>query len=145
MVITRTFSKAFGLAGLRTGYALCAPEIISDLEKVRLPFSVNNLAQAGALAAIQYRDKSLERVETLIAERARCVEVLADAGVSVPSPQANFIFVPTGAKTAAIAAAMEQVGVITRPSPDFGLRITVSSSEENDRWLSAFLEVHAPD
>lgn len=142
VVITRTFSKAFGLAGMRTGYALCHPEIVRELEKVRLPFSVNNLAQAGALAAIQHRDKVLERVEVLVAERARCAEVLAQSGVSVPPPQANFIFIPTGEETAAIAANMEQLGVITRPFPNFGLRITVGSPEENDRWLHAFLEVH---
>ncbi len=143
VVITRTFSKAYGLAGLRSGYALGAPEVICELEKVRLPFSVNNLAQAGALAAIEHRDKAMERVEKLLAERTRCVAALADMGIAVPDPQANFIFIPTSAATTAIANGMEQRGVITRPFPDFGLRVTVGSAEENDRWLSAFGECRA--
>lgn len=139
IIITRTFSKAFGLAGLRSGYGLCAPALVDELEKVRLPFSVNNLAQAAVLAAIEHRAEALERVDALIEERGRCAEALRTAGVEIPEPQANFIFIPTGVETLEVARRMEQLGVVTRPFPDLGLRVTVGSAEENDRWLDAFL------
>ena len=140
IVITRTFSKAFGIAGLRSGYALAAPEINVELDKVRLPFSVNNLAQAGMLAAIEHRGEAMERVSELITERTRCVEALGAGGVDVPTPNANFIFIPTGDDTLDIANGMEKLGVVTRPFPGFGLRITVGTADENTRWLDAFFD-----
>ena len=143
VIITRTFSKAFGLAGLRSGYGLCAPALVDELEKVRLPFSVNNLAQAAVLAAIEHRSEALDRVATLIEERTRCAAALRAIGVEIPEPHANFIFIPTGAETLAISQAMERLGVVARPFPDLGLRVTVGSVDENDRWLAAFGECRA--
>jgi histidinol-phosphate aminotransferase len=143
LVVTRTFSKAFGLAGLRSGYGVADPEIIEQLDKVRLPFSVNNLAQAGMLAAIEHEAAAMENVAALLVERERCVATLTRAGVETVPTQGNFVFVPTAERTADIAVAMEKKGVVTRPFPDFGLRITVGSPEENDRWLAAFLEANS--
>ncbi len=140
LIITRTFSKAFGLAGLRSGYALCAPALVEQLDKVRLPFSINNLAQAAVLAAIEHREDAMERVDALITERTRCVAALRAKGFSLPDSNANFIFIPTSDATSEIAEQMEQVGIITRPFPGFGLRVTVGSAEENDRWMTAFFE-----
>lgn len=139
LVVTRTFSKAFGLAGLRSGYAVCDPEIVRELDKVRLAFSVSNLSQAGMLAAIEHEDAAMAKVAELLDERARCVETLANAGVEMPPTHANFIFIPTGDATTDIAIAMEKQGVVTRPFPGIGLRITIGSPSENDRWLAAFL------
>ncbi len=139
VVITRTFSKAFGLAGLRSGYALCHPEIVEQLDKVRLPFSVNNLAQAGMLAAIENRSAALERVADLVIERTRVIEALKNAGIDMPDQQANFVFLPTGEETSRLAHELEQAGIATRPFAGFGLRITVGTTEENDRWLQALL------
>ena len=138
VVVTRTFSKAFGLAGLRSGYAVCDPEIITELDKVRLAFSVSNLSQAGMLAAIEHEEQAMAKVSVLRAERERCVEALSAAGVAMPPTHANFVFIPTGDATD-IAVAMEKQGVVTRPFPGVGLRVTVGSPEENDRWLHAFL------
>ena len=143
LVVTRTFSKAFGLAGLRSGYGVADPEIIEQLDKVRLAFSVNNLAQAGMLAAIEHEAAAMENVAVLLVERVRCVETLTGAGVETVPTQGNFVFVPTAERTTDIAVAMEKKGVVTRPFPDFGLRITVGSPEENDRWLAAFLEANS--
>ena len=140
VVVTRTFSKAFGLAGMRTGYAVADPEIVNQLEKVRLPFSINNLAQAATVAAIEHRDEAMERVDGLIAERNRCVDELLAAGLEIPQQHANFIFIPTGEATLAIADRMEQLGVVARPFPNLGLRITVGTSDENTRWIAAFFE-----
>lgn len=139
VVVTRTFSKAFGLAGLRSGYGVAHPEVIEQLDKVRLPFSVNNLAQAGMLAAIEHETEAMVNVQTLLRERARMVEGLDAAGVVHVASQANFIFVPTGEATESIAVAMEKQGVVTRPFPGFGLRITIGSPEQNDRCLAALL------
>lgn len=140
VVVTRTFSKAFGLAGLRSGYGVAHPEVIAELDKVRLAFSVSNLAQAGMLAAIEHEDAAMANVQTLLEERARMAAALDAAGVEHVPTHANFIFIPTGPETEAIALAMEKRGVVTRPFPGFGLRITIGSPEQNDRWLAAFLE-----
>lgn len=139
LVVTRTFSKAFGLAGLRSGYGIAHPEVIEQLDKVRLPFSVNNLSQAGMLAAIEHEAEAMTNVRTLLAERTRVTELLDAAGVVYVPTQANFVFLPTGDATESIAIAMEKLGVVTRPFPGFGLRITIGAPEENDRWLAAFL------
>ena len=141
VVVTRTFSKAFGLAGLRSGYCVAHPEVIAEINKTRLPFSVNNLAQAGMLAAIEHVDGAMEQVETLIAERSRCVESLRSAGIDVVESAANFVFVPTGDATMELATELEKRGVIARPFPEFGLRITVGTPEQNDRWLTACTEL----
>jgi histidinol-phosphate aminotransferase len=143
LVVTRTFSKAFGLAGLRSGYGVAHPEIIEQLDKVRLPFSVSNLAQAGVLAAIEHEAAAMGNVEALLVERDRCVAALNSAGVEFVPTQANFVFIPTAERTTSIAVAMEKNGIVTRPFADFGLRITVGSPEENDRWLAAFLEANS--
>jgi histidinol-phosphate aminotransferase len=139
LVITRTFSKAYGLAGLRTGYAIADPAVVAELDKVRLAFSVNNIAQAATVAAIEHRDAAMEKVAGLTAERERCHGALADAGWDLPPAHANFVWIPTEARTEEIYLAMEKVGVVTRPFPGVGLRVTVSTPEENDRWLAAFL------
>ena len=141
LIITRTFSKAFGLAGMRAGYAVCAPEIVSELDKVRLPFSVNNLAQTAMLAAIEFEAEAMSNVEMLLAERQRCIDELAGAGVELPDVQANFVFIPTGDDTLRISGELERVGIVTRPFPGTGLRVTVGTPEENDRWIKAFLEL----
>ena len=139
VVITRTFSKAFGLAGLRSGYGVCHPEIIRELDKVRLAFSVSNLSQVGMLAAIEHEDAAMAKVAELLDERQRCVDELTEAGVDMPTTNANFIYIPTGEASADIATAMEKQGVVTRPFPGIGLRITIGTPEQNDRWLAAFL------
>ncbi len=139
VVVTRTFSKAFGLAGLRSGYGVCHPDIIRELDKVRLAFSVSNLSQVGMLAAITHEDAAMEKVATLLDERQRCVDALSAAGVAMPPTHSNFIFIPTGDATSDIALAMEKDGIVTRPFPGIGLRVTIGTPEENDRWIESFL------
>ena len=139
VVVTRTFSKAFGLAGLRSGYGVCDPAIVEQLDKVRLAFSVSNLAQVGMLAAIEHEDAALKNVAKLLSERQRCLDTLRHEGVELPDSQSNFLFIPTGDATESIAISMEQKGVVTRPFPGVGLRVTIGSPDQNDRWLTAFL------
>ncbi len=139
VVVTRTFSKAFGLAGLRSGYCIAHPEVIREINKVRLPFTVNNLSQAAMVAAIEHEEEALVNVRSLLDERTRCVVALRAAGVELPDPHANFVFIPTGAATSELAVDLETQGIVTRPFPDNGLRITIGSPDQNDRWLNAFL------
>lgn len=141
VVITRSFSKAFGLAGVRAGYAIAHAGIIEQLDKVRLAFSVNNIAQAAILASIEHRDAVMERVRDLMNERDRVVGSLRAGGVELPDPNANFVFIPTGEDTASIGEQMERQGIAVRPFPGIGLRITIGTPEENDRWVHAFLKI----
>lgn len=141
VVVLRTFSKAYGLAGLRLGYAVGDPELIVDIDKLLLPFSTNSLVQAAALAAIEHVDDIRPRLELLVAERHRLVQALTGAGWKLPDAQANFVFLSLGARTADVYLALERKGVVTRPFAGEGLRVTVGSPEENDRFLATLAEV----
>lgn len=144
VVVLRTFSKAYGLAGLRLGYAVGDPELIVDVDKLLLPFSTNSLVQAAALAAIEHFDDIRPRLELLVAERHRVVGALTGAGWKLPDAQANFVFLPLGARTAEVYLDLERRGVVTRPFPGEGLRVTIGSPEENDRFLATLTEVAQP-
>ncbi len=143
VVVLRTFSKAYGLAGLRVGYAVGDPELIVDVDKLLLPFSTNSLVQAAALAAIEHFDDIRPRLELLVAERHRLVRALTGAGWKLPDAQANFVFLALGPRTEEIYLALERQGVVTRPFPGEGLRVTIGSPEENDRFLATLAEVAA--
>jgi len=138
VIVTRTFSKAYGLAGLRSGYAIADPEIVSELDKVLLAFTVNSLAQVGAIAALDSLDEIQPRINTLLGERTRVVEALADQGWVLPDAQANFVFIPTGAETDAVTVALEVNGVVVRPFSGQGIRVTIGTPSENDRFLETF-------
>ena len=137
VVVMRTFSKAYGLAGLRSGYAVAHPDVIVNLDKLLLPFTNNQLAQVAAIAAIDATDEIRPRIEFLLAERTRVVSALEAAGWQLPDPQANFVFLPSGDATDEIYLALERQGIVTRPFPGHGLRVTIGTSEENDRFLAA--------
>ncbi len=137
VIVTRTFSKAQGLAGLRVGYAMGDPEIIGAIDKTQMPFAVNMASQAAAIAAVNNHDKILTRVEGIVSERARVLAEVRGWGVDVPDSQANFIYLPLGDRSGEVFAAMEREGVVTRMFEATGVRITVSSPEQNDRMLAA--------
>ncbi len=141
VVVTRTFSKAYGLAGLRTGYAVADPGVIEQLDKVLLAFSVNFLAQVGAIAALDSLDEIQILVDSLLAERSRVVDGLRDLGADFPDPQGNFVWLPIGERTDEVALALEQRGVVVRPFSGEGIRVTIGSPEENDRFLATFADV----
>lgn len=137
VVVTRTFSKAYGLAGLRVGYAITDPEIITEMDKILLAFAVNGAAQAAALATLDAIDDYQPRIATLLAERDRMVDALTEAGHVLPDAQANFVYLPLGERTEKICLGLEQRGVVTRPFPGDGIRVTVGAPSENDRFLGA--------
>jgi histidinol-phosphate aminotransferase len=140
LVVLRTFSKAYRLAALRVGYAVGAPEVITALRKVCSPFSVNTLAQAAAIAALDDAEALLAACADITRERVRVRDTLVAAGFTVPSTQSNFVWVALGERTNAFAAHCLEHKVVVRPfSPD-GCRVTVSTPEENDQFLAAAAE-----
>jgi histidinol-phosphate aminotransferase len=143
VVVTRTFSKAQGLAGLRAGYAIGDPEVITAIDKTLFPFAVNALAQAAAIAAIDAEAEIGERVAAILSERARVIAALNDSGWELPDAQANFVYLPIGERTDEVYLGLERRGVVTRPFSNEGIRVTISTPDENDRFLTTLAQVVA--
>ncbi|MCH5643433.1 MULTISPECIES: histidinol-phosphate transaminase [unclassified Gordonia (in: high G+C Gram-positive bacteria)] len=139
LVVLRTFSKAYGLAGLRVGYAVGTPEVITALGKVHVPFSVNSVAQQAALASLAAADELLARTDSVVAERERVTARLREAGYRVPDSQANFVWLDLGDAAIDFATACVEAGVVVRPFAGDGVRVTVTNPEEDDVFL-AFAE-----
>lgn len=135
VVVLRTFSKAYGLAGLRVGYAVAHPEIAEALRMTATPFGVNVLAQAAAVASLAAYDELDVRVKELVAERGRVEEALADQGWELQESQANFVWFPLGEDTPAFAAACEEQALTVRPYAVDGVRATIGEPEASDRLL----------
>ncbi|GGQ74702.1 MULTISPECIES: histidinol-phosphate transaminase [Streptomyces] len=135
--VLRTFSKAYGLAGLRIGFAIAHEPVAEALRKTAVPFGVSQLAQEAAIASLRAEDALLGRVGSLVCERLRVVEALRAQGWTVPDTQANFVWLRLGEHTTAFAAACEQAGVVVRPFPGEGVRVTIGENEANDIFLKA--------
>jgi len=150
LVVLRTFSKAYGLAGLRVGYLMGPPELVVALGRVRNAFDVNGLAQAAALASLEAGDALLpERLAEIRAERARVAAALHELGLPPLPSTANFLLVrlPSATEATGLADALLRRGVIVRPTAPFGapdaLRITIGLPEENDALLAALAGARA--
>ncbi|MFZ5775125.1 MAG: histidinol-phosphate transaminase [Thermodesulfobacteriota bacterium] len=144
VVALRTFSKAYGLAGLRVGYGLMRPEIADYLHRVRQPFNVNNLAQIGALAALaddEHYEKTLRMTKEGIAWLSAEV---AKLGCKAFPSQTNFFLIDVKTNGKQLYEAMLKKGVIVRPMHAYGypdyIRITVGTPEENQRFVTALAE-----
>ena len=135
VVLTRTFSKAYGLAGFRVGYAVGPAPLAGALRAVSLPFGVSGVAQAAAVASLEREPELLERVDALVAERDRVVAGLADAGWDVPEPQGNFVWFELGDRTLDFAEAADEAGIVVRPFAGEGARVTIGETEANDRLV----------
>jgi len=145
LIVTRTFSKAYGLAGLRVGYALAHPSLVAVMERLRESFNVNLLGLAAAEAALgdSYHLASV-RVRNA-AERRRMAEALRQRGLGVAPSQTNFLLVDFGPGCVKIEAALLAAGVVLRPMAGYGLetclRVTVGRADENERLLAALDQV----
>ena len=140
VLVLRTFSKAYGLAGLRVGYAVAAdPAVAQALRQTQIPFAVSLVAQEAALACLEpaAEKQLMQRVDEVVAERSRVYAALAGLGYPVVASQANFVWLPLGDATTAWAAGCEQRGVIVRPFAGAGARITIGTAAENDTFLDA--------
>ena len=133
--VLRTFSKAYGLAGLRVGFAVAHEPVATALRQTAVPFGVSQLAQDAAVASLRSEEALLERVAALVAERDRVEAALAAQGWTVPASQANFVWLRLGERTADFAAACGAAGVVVRPFPGEGVRVTVGEVEANDLFL----------
>lgn len=136
LIALRTFSKAYGLAGLRVGYAIGDPEVIIALGKAHVPFSVSSIAQTAALACVDARDELLARTEAIVVERRRVTAALRAAGYRVPDSQANFVWLDLGDRSLEFAQAAVNAAIVVRPFAGDGVRVTVTTAEENDHFLS---------
>jgi histidinol-phosphate aminotransferase len=136
VVVTRTFSKAFALAGLRVGYCVGSPEVVAAARKTQVPFSVSGLAQQCAIAALGEEDEVRRRAAATVAERERTTTALRALGYDVPPSQANFVWLPIGDDATAFAEHCASDDVLIRPFPGEGVRVTTGLPEENDRFLA---------
>lgn len=137
VAVCRTFSKAYGLAGVRLGYLAGSEEFVEALLKVAIPFGVNALAQVAGLASIgeEAQQQLQQRVAETVAQRERVTESLP-AELRVPS-QANFVWLPVGDKAEALEAAMKEEGILTRCFDGEGVRITVTDETETEELIPA--------
>jgi histidinol-phosphate aminotransferase len=144
VVVLRTLSKAWGLAGLRVGYLVASPEVAATVRKVVTPFSVSGVAQAAALAALDAEEEMRRRAQLVISERERVVEAVRALLPGAPESQANFVWLPlAGDRAAQFGAACEAGGVIVRPFAGDGVRVSIGTPEENDAFL-ALARAHLP-
>ena len=145
LLILRTFSKVYGLAGLRIGYAIGRPGLLSAMNKLRTPFNTSGVAQAAALAALDDNEHVARCIETNARERMRLSEGLAKLGFRPVPSEANFVFIVAGPDAQAMSDDLLQMGVIVRPLGWMGfpeaIRISVGTAEENDKGLSAMARV----
>ncbi|MEU7903235.1 histidinol-phosphate transaminase [Actinoplanes sp. NPDC049118] len=137
VVVLRTMSKAWGLAGLRVGFLVAQPEVAAAIRKVLTPFSTSLVAQAAALAALDAEAEVTRRCALVVAERERVTEALRKLHPDVPTSQANFVWLPLGDGAVDFGAACEKQGVIVRPFAGDGVRVTIGTPEENDAFLAA--------
>ena len=145
LIVTRTFSKAYGLAGLRIGYALSHADVAGLLNRVRQPFNVNSVAQAAALAALGDEDHLQRCIQRNREGMSRLVAGFDALGLSYIESVGNFVCVDTGRSGADVYEALLQRGIIVRPVANYGmpnhLRVTVGRADENARFLNALEQV----
>ncbi|WP_283137153.1 histidinol-phosphate transaminase [Rhizohabitans arisaemae] len=134
LVSLRTFSKAYGLAGLRAGYAVGRP--VAVVKKAQTPFQINALGQVAALACLAAQRELDDRVAEVVAEREWLRAQLVERGHHAPPVHGNFIWLP-GVDSVEMARKLEAHAVLTRPQAPFGLRVTVGTRVENERFLAA--------
>ncbi|PTQ56621.1 MAG: Biosynthetic Aromatic amino acid aminotransferase beta [Candidatus Carbobacillus altaicus] len=135
LIVLRTFSKAYGLAGLRIGYGIAHPELITALERTRKPFNTSRLAQQAAIAALGDQAYVARVIQATVNERTRVYQTIVEEGWDVLPSETNFLFLPH-ADPRTLAYTLEEKGIIVRPLAG-GLRVTIGTPEQNDRLLQA--------
>jgi histidinol-phosphate aminotransferase len=136
VAVLRTFSKAYGLAGLRVGFMVAHDHVAGAVRKTMLPFTVNAIAQAAAVASLAAEPELLQRVEEVVTERTRVRAELLGQGWAVPPTEANFVWLRLGEETLPFAAACESAGVSVRPFAGEGARVSIGDREANDAFLA---------
>ncbi len=136
VAVLRTFSKAYGLAGLRVGFLIGHPPVAEAVRKTMLPFTVSSVAQAAAVASLAAEPELLERVENTVKERVRVRDALLAGGWAVPPTEANFVWLRLDEHTTAFAEACDRQGIAIRPFAGEGARVSIGTPEANDAFLA---------
>ncbi len=141
VVVLRTFSKAYGLAGLRVGYAIGHEKVLDAARTTGIPLSVTSAAENAAIAALDAEPELLERVAVIVERRARLLDGLRAQGWDVPDSQSNFVWLPAGERTDEVAAAFVENDLIVRPFSGDGIRISVGEEDSIARVLEVAASV----
>ncbi|MCR9192535.1 MAG: histidinol-phosphate transaminase [Gammaproteobacteria bacterium] len=145
LVITRTFSKAYGLAGLRLGYAIADPQIIATIQKIHLPFTANIAALTAARAALTDQSFIHDTIKKITTYRNAMSETLTQQAIHHLPSSANFLTIDCGCDALPIAQALESQGIIVRPLHPYGmssyLRVTIGTEAQNQRFLETFFSI----
>ena len=136
VAVLRTFSKAYGLAGLRVGFLVGHEPVAAAARATMLPFTVNRVAQAAAVASLAAEPELLERVDAVVGERRRVRDALLAEGWTVPPTEANFVWLRLGEDTPGFAAECEAAGVSIRPFGTEGARISIGDPDANEAFLA---------
>jgi histidinol-phosphate aminotransferase len=136
VAVLRTFSKAYGLAGLRVGFLVGHEPVAEAVRKTMLTFTVSSVAQAAAIASLNAEEELLERVENVVKERDRVGGTLRADGWTVPETEANFVWLRLGGRTAEFAAACDAAGIAVRPYAGEGARVSIGTRAANDAFLA---------
>ncbi|WP_344201275.1 histidinol-phosphate transaminase [Pseudolysinimonas kribbensis] len=143
LVVLRTFSKAFGLAGLRVGYAAGPAYILDAARSAAIPLSVTEPAQRAALAALDHEGELRDRVDAIVERRTRVRDGLQSAGWDVPEPQGNFVWLAAGDDTPRAAEILERHGIVARVFAPDGIRVSIGEEASVDPLLRSAAEVVA--
>lgn len=135
VVVLRTFSKAYGLAGLRIGYAIGDSRVLDAARATGIPLSVTSAAENAALASLDAEDELMQRVAVIVERRTTLVTALRAQGWDVPDAQGNFVWLPTGSDTDTCATAFVAADIVVRPFSGDGIRISVGEHESVDKVL----------
>ncbi|MFH1640534.1 MAG: histidinol-phosphate transaminase [Candidatus Omnitrophota bacterium] len=145
IIVLKTFSKAYGLAGLRIGYALAKSDLVPYMEKVRQPFNANLLAQAAAAAALEDKDFLRKTRKAILQGKSYLYESLTGLGIAYVSSVTNFILIDAGRDSVGLFRDMLKHGVIVRDMKQYGLknfiRVTIGTKKENERFIKVLRKV----
>jgi len=141
LVLLRTFSKAYGLAALRVGYAIGASYLLDAARATAIPLAVTEQGAAAALASLEHADELLARVDRIVLLRDQVRRALIDQGWSVPEAQGNFVWLATGEHTAVAAQVFAEHGIVVRPFANEGVRITIGEPSSVDKLLHAAQQI----
>ena len=142
VICLHTFSKAYGLAGLRIGFSVSSREVAHTVRQFSLPFTVTNLAGRAAMASMLAEDELAARVDLTTRERGRVTRELGHQGWRVAASQANFIWLDTGGDTARVAEQLHDSAIMTRWWEGEGIRVSLGTPRDNDTVISALAEIH---
>lgn len=141
LVLARTFSKAYGLAGLRVGYAIGHRRILDAARSTAIPLSVTRFAETAAVASLEHSEELLERVNRIVRLRDDLWRALLDQGWTIPESQANFLWFDTRDDTARATEVFERAGVVVRAFPPEGIRVSIGDASSVDKLLSSADEI----